>query len=202
MGGSFYPDFFLSNFDKPIVIDYNLLMCIEKGAVSPGRKTERPERVVCSDCGRGYKLLHWTHLRVHGYDSQADYRKSHGIDVKVPLNSQEYAESRREVQQQPDKRERTLLMIKSWQLQRRIAFALLERQDFYTPRRVSEITQIPVQTIHSAIKRHALPCGQVGLLVETDKGLVPVGNVVVKGVTLEDMVKFTQVHKQKYSAKR
>lgn len=179
-----------------------MFMYIERGAISAGRRAARPDQVICLDCEHGYKLLHRAHLRVHGYQNQAGYREAHGIGVEVPLNSREYAESRREVQKQPDKQKHALSMVKSWQLQRRIAFALLERQDFYTPRRVSEITQIPVQTIHSAIRRHALPSGQIRLLVETDRGLVASGDAMVKGVTLEDMVKFAKIHKPKYSSKR
>lgn len=176
-------------------------MIIERGAISARRNAERPEAVICKICGRACKILHKLHLRVHGIKSQAEYRQIYGIGDEVPLNSRDYAESRREVQEQPEKQEQTRSMVKSWLLQRRVALALLERNNFYTPSRVSEITKIPVQTIHSAIKRQALPCGQVGLLVETNRGLVASGDAIVKGVTLEDMVKFAQEHTPKYPPK-
>ncbi|OGE32731.1 hypothetical protein A3J19_03485 [Candidatus Daviesbacteria bacterium RIFCSPLOWO2_02_FULL_41_8] len=176
-------------------------MPIERGAISAGRRAERPAQVICKICGRACKLLHKPHLRVHGIASQVEYREMYDIGYEVPLNSRDYADLRREVQEHPEKQQQTRLMVKNWLLQKRVALALLERQNFYTPSRVSEITKIPVQTIHSAIKRQALPCGQIGLLVETNRGLVASGEAVVKGVTLEDMVKFAQGHTPKYPPK-
>ncbi len=57
------------------------------GKVNTERSLERPEHVICEDCGRGFNLLHRSHLRVHGYASQAEYRQAHNIDLDVPLNS-------------------------------------------------------------------------------------------------------------------
>lgn len=173
-------------------------MSPENGVVSGKRLMERPEKVVCQECGGGFNLLHRSHLRVHGYKSQAEYRQAHGISDNEPLNSQEYAEVRRRIQERPDKQELSSLMGKEWQLRRRVALVLLERKDFYTPGRTSEITQIPLQTIYSAIRRDALPSTQKELLVETDHGLVASGDRVVQGIKLEDMLEFAKHHKPKY----
>lgn len=173
-------------------------MSPENGIVSGKRSMERPEKVICQECGGGFNLLHRSHLRVHGYKSQAEYRQAHGISDNEPLNSQEYAEVRRRIQERPDKQVLSSLMGKDWQLRRRVALLLLEREDFYTPGRTSEITQIPLQTIYSAIRRDSLPSTQRELLVETDHGLVVSGDRVVQGIKLEDMLEFAKYHKPKY----
>lgn len=177
-------------------------MGIERGAISARRNAERPEAVICKICGKPCQILHRSHLRIHGIANQAQYREMYDIGYEVPLNSKGYADQRREIQKEDSHQEYVRSMVKNWLLQKRVAIVQLERQDFYTPRRVSEIIQIPVQTIHSAIKRGALPAGQVGLLVKTDRGLVASGEAVIKGVSLEDMLKFVQIHKPRYSSER
>ena len=168
-----------------------------------GKKAvERPDKVVCQECGGGFNLLHRSHLKVHGYKSQAEYRQAYGISDDEPLNSQEYAEVRRRIQERPDKQELSSLMGKDWQLRRRVALVLLERNDFYTPGRTSDINQIPLQTIYSAIRRGALPSLQKELLVETDQGVAVSCDKVVKGIRLEDMLEFAKHHRPKYPSKK
>lgn len=161
---------------------------------------ERPEKVICLECGGGFNLLHRSHLIVHGYNSQAEYRKVHGISDNEPLNSQEHAEVLSKIHGEPDKRRLSSLMGKDWQLRRRVALVLLERVDFYTPGRASDITHIPIQTIHSAIKRGALPSSQRELLVETEGGLIVSCDKIIRGIKLEDMLEFVKHHKPKYSS--
>lgn len=168
-------------------------MSSEKLVANSRRVTERPERVVCQECGGEFHLLHRSHLRVHGYNSQAEYRETHGISDNEPLNSQEYAEVRRKIQERPDKQELSSLMGKNWQLRRRVALVLLERENFYTPGRTSDITQIPLQTLYSAIRRGALPSAQRELLVETDHGLIVSCDKIVQGIKLKDMLYISSV---------
>lgn len=177
-------------------------MSTEKLVASGTKVTERPEKVVCQECGGGFNLLHRSHLRVHGYNSQAEYRQAHGISDNEPLNSQGYAEVRRKIQERPDKQELSSLMGKDWQSRRRVALVLLERENFYTPGRTSDITRIPLQTLYSAIRRGALPSVKRELLVETDHGLVVSGDRVVQGIKLEDILEFAKHHKPKYPTKR
>ncbi|OGY10738.1 MAG: hypothetical protein A3D26_02750 [Candidatus Blackburnbacteria bacterium RIFCSPHIGHO2_02_FULL_44_20] len=172
-------------------------MSPEMGKGSAERSLERPEHIICEDCGRRFNLLHRSHLRVHGYTSQAEYRQTHKIDGDVPLNSKSYSDLRRNIQKQPENAQRSSEMGINWGLRRRVTLALLERQNLYTPKRASEITQIPLQTIHSAIGRKALPSIQLCLLISTNNSLAN-GGGIVKAVTLEDMSEFAQSHRPKY----
>lgn len=171
-------------------------MSPEMGKVNAERSLQRPEQVICEDCGRGFNLLHRSHLRVHGYASQSEYRQVHNIGTNIPLNSQKYSDLRSNIQQQPENAQRSSAMGRNWGLQRRVALVLLERQNFYTPRRASEITQVPIQTIYSAIRREALPTARLNLLIPTENGQVFGGEV--NGMTLEDILGFAQHHRPKY----
>ncbi|MCL5784485.1 MAG: MucR family transcriptional regulator [Patescibacteria group bacterium] len=174
----------------------------EKGTINKEKVNNRPERVVCLVCGREFNLLHWSHLSTHGFRYQGEYRVAYELDDSVPLNSQKYAEVRRRIQERPDKQQLSSSMGKDWQLRRRVALILLERENFYTPGRTSDITQIPLQTIYSAIRRGALPSLQRELLVETDQGVAVRCDKVVRGIKLEDMLEFAKHHRPKIILKK
>ena len=164
-------------------------------------RSARPDKVVCLICDRRFDLLHGSHLRVHDLPSQAEYREDYEIDSRVPLNSQRYADAIRVSHDTPGNRQRSADIGRKWQLRRRLVFAVLERDNFYTPGRTAAITGIPVQTLYSAIRRGDLPSARACVLINIGGRFVPESRNAVWGITLEDMSMFVKEHKPKKPTK-
>lgn len=167
---------------------------------TPNRRTgvrERPERVVCKICGKPLHLLHGPHLRTHGISSQDEYREMYNLGPSVPLNSQQLSETMSNRMQNPDNLALSTLMGKNSRLRKAVAQVLLEREDFYFPARAAQIIGVHRQTVYSAIQEGRLPTSSRPLLISREDGSVVIAIKQVRGVTLEDMLRFKAQHKPK-----
>lgn len=151
---------------------------------------ELPKEVVCLHCGKGFKLLHRSHLRVHSYTNQQEYRDTQGLDTQTPLHSESYAYLLRVRAAQPKISAASMGNIKLFQQRRRGIIRSLAGNGFFTPSTASILTGIPLTTLQSATSKGRLPYGLASLRVPRNDGFGSGG--ITKIINLVDLFRFVQ----------
>ncbi|MBI2086245.1 hypothetical protein HYT74_02805 [Candidatus Daviesbacteria bacterium] len=159
------------------------------------QERELPDSVECPCCGKQLNLLHWAHLRVHGYHRQADFRRDYAIDAKEPLHSAEYAQTLRNSSRQPAAVAESKSHLAFLTPRRRALAETLAQRGLFMPSTAAVLTGIPKSTIHSAMNDSRLPFS-----LATDK--VPGirclnGGHPARLITVGDLYRFAQNHTSK-----
>lgn len=157
------------------------------------RERELPSQVVCLDCDRGFNLLHKSHLRIHGYLNQLEYREFYGLDQNIPLHSTNLAQMLRQRAIRPEmiahSREKVGLL-RQW---RRELIDVLAEKGLFTPSSAHVLTGIPLTTLQAAMQENRLSYGLACLRIPTTSGFANGG--LVKFVEISDLYRFVKSHK-------
>lgn len=153
---------------------------------------ELPKEVVCLDCGKDFRLLHRSHLRVHSYTNQQEYRDTQGLDTQIPLHSESYARLLKDRATQPKTSSAIMRNIELFQRKRSGVIKSLAEKGFFTPSTASILTGIPLTTLQSATLEGRLPYGLASLRVPRNDGFGSGG--ITKIINLADLFHFVQSH--------